>query len=116
MGANDWVGRALSHWEGAVARKNLSLSRCASFSCSAAVSGRDKPRERPGVSLRENSADGRESLEDGSADGSALLSGVGRPAAEVVDGGWVTTGVAPGSSEDDGSEKRRERGGSESVE
>lgn len=109
------MGRALSHWEGAVARKNLSLSKCASFSCSAAESGRDRPRESPGVLLRENSSLVGMSLDDDSPDGPALWSGVGIPAAEVVEGGWVTTGVAPGSSEDEGSSKMRERDDSESV-
>lgn len=81
------MGRALSHWEGAVARKNLSLSKCASFSCSAAASGRDKPRERPGVLLRENSSLVEASLDDDPPDNPALWSGVGIPAAEVVEGG-----------------------------
>ena len=42
---------AESHLEGAVARKNLSLSRWASRSCSSGLSGRERPPERPGVEL-----------------------------------------------------------------
>jgi hypothetical protein len=40
---------AESHLDGAVARKNLSLSRCASRSCSNGLRGRIRPPERPGV-------------------------------------------------------------------
>jgi hypothetical protein len=42
---------AESHLDGAVARKNLSLSRWASRSCSMGFKGRDRPPERPGVEL-----------------------------------------------------------------
>lgn len=55
-----------------------------------------KPEERPLL------------FESRDAVGSALLRGVGRPAAEVeLEGGWVTTGVAPGSSTADGSSAKR---------
>lgn len=64
--------------------------------------------------MREKSRESAE--EEVSAEGSALLSGVGRPAADVVEGGWVTTGVAPGSSEDVvPPEKRRDSDGSASA-
>jgi hypothetical protein len=40
-----------SHREGAVAKKNFSLSRCASLSCSTGLRGRERPPERPGVDV-----------------------------------------------------------------
>ena len=39
----------VSQRDGAVARKNLSLSRCARSSCSWGLRGRVRPRLRPGV-------------------------------------------------------------------
>jgi len=65
------------------------------------------PREIPGVLLNENSWDTPRWL-------SALLSGVGSPAAEVAIGGWPTTGVDTGSSAVNpagSSVNRRESGG-----
>lgn len=41
----------VSHLEGAVARKNLSLSKCARRSCSKGFKGRVSPPERPGVDV-----------------------------------------------------------------
>lgn len=45
-------GRALeSHLDGAVAKKNFNLSKCASLSCSSGFKARERPPERPGVDV-----------------------------------------------------------------
>jgi hypothetical protein len=50
-GQDEELEEAASQREGAVARKNLSLSRCARRSCSWEVSGLERPLLMPGVEV-----------------------------------------------------------------